>query len=178
MNANWLVLVAIMAGGPSGDNTTRDAKVSKSVFVLPGGARVEIAEAPFEPKLNRIEGCGKDDELCLINGRPPFGVSFGLPKTYVQGITVSFMGRSYQLDVTDMYDAWGERSSKRGERRWFGGQCYKSSFCVFRGVFGDGGDTYVAEWSVYRGVVSRTVITDADDVVNVFMENIERPRLD
>lgn len=71
-----------------------------STFTLPSGVDVKIVEAPFEKKLFRIDGCSERNSGCRINGHVPFGIVFGLPKTYVKSIAVSFQGRAYSLDVS------------------------------------------------------------------------------
>src|ERR1700730_8670191 len=96
-----------------------------ATFTLPSGVLVRIVEAPFEPSRVKIRGCSNQDSRCLINGRVPAGVAFGLPKTYVKSITVTFKGSSYSLDASSMYDAWGGRPLEvPGAVRYFGGKCF------------------------------------------------------
>lgn len=150
-----------------------------STFTLPSGVEVKIIEAPFQKALFKVEGCSEGDSVCRINGHAPAGIAFGLPKTYVKSITVSFQGRSYSLDVSDMYNAWGSRPLEhKGKIRYFGGKCFNSKNCQFRGLFSDAAGTFVAEWRIVNELPVRTVLTDSNDVVNLFTKNIDPPEFD
>lgn len=145
-------------------------------FVLPSGVRVQIVERPFAEGHFKMSGCLKVNQACLINGHVPFGSDLDLPKTYVKRITASYQGHSYSLDASDMYDAWGRRPLEfKGGIRYFGGGCADPKSCGFRGIFSDGAGTYVAEWRVVNGVSVRTVLTDSNDVVSLFMTQIDPP---
>lgn len=147
-----------------------------SMFTLPSGVRVEIVESPFQKSKFEVFGCGDSSSACRINGHVPYGVAFGLPKTYVKAITVSYQGHSYSLDSSDMYDAWGERPLKvKDVIRYFGGKCSDVKNCEFRGVFSDGAGTFVAEWLIVDGMPIRDVLTDSSDVIDLFMHNIDPP---
>jgi hypothetical protein len=155
------------------------AACASSTFTLPSGVRVDITESVFQRSQFKVQGCGDGDRYCRINGRIPFGDAFGLPKTYVKAITVSYMGKTYSLDVSDMYDARGTRPLEfKGAIRYFGGKCSSSKDCKFRGLFSDGAGTFVAEWMIVDGVSTRTVLTDSDDVVDLFMRHIDPPVFD
>lgn len=150
-----------------------------STFVLPSGVDIKIIEAPFQRNLFQVEGCLEQNTICRINGHVPFGTAFGLPKTYIKSIIISFQERSYALDVSDMFDAWGNRPFEiRGVIRYFGGKCFDSKNCQFRGLFSDAAGAFVAEWRIVNGMSIRTVLTNSDDVVNLFMKNIEPPEFD
>ncbi len=174
----WLILAVLMASVPDKAATGQSLAAKTSVLSLPSGVQVTIVEAPFAPSRNRIQGCNKDGGPCLINGRPPFGVSIGLPAFYVKSIRVSYEGRSYSLDTTNMYNAWGDRPLNRGNVRYLGGRCDGPGYCTIRGIFSDGGGAFVAQWAIYEGVSMRTVITGADDIVDLFIKNIDPPEYD
>jgi len=147
-----------------------------ATFQLPSGVTVRIVEAPFRASQFKVEGCSERDSACRINGRIPFGTAFGLPKTYVKSITVSFGVLTYSLNASDMYDAWGARPPEvKGVIRYFGGRCFDSKNCRFRGLFSDAAGTFVAEWNVVNGAPVRTVLTASDDVVELFTRNINPP---
>jgi hypothetical protein len=150
-----------------------------SSFVLPSGVRVRIVEDDFQRSLFKIEGCTADNSPCLINGRIPFGTAFTLPKTYVKSITITYQGRSYSLDASDMYDAWGARPLEyKGVIRYFGGKCFDKHNCQFRGLFSDAAGTFVAEWLIANGLSNRTILTSSNDVVNLFAKNIDPPEFE
>jgi hypothetical protein len=166
--AKFLLLLALIPSAAIAE--------TKATFTLPSGVKVEIVEAPFEKGHFKVEGCAEQGGKCRINGRVPFGTVFGLPKTYVKRISVSFQGRSYSLNSQDMYDAWGHRPLEyKGVVRYFGGKCYDSENCQFRGLFSDAAGSFVAEWRIVNGESIRTVLTDSDDITNLFMKNIDPP---
>lgn len=145
-------------------------------FLLPSGVRVAIIEGAFNKALFKISGCNGLDQVCLINGHIPFGNDSDLPKTYIKNITVSYQGQSYLLDASDMYNAWGARPLEvKGVTRYFGGKCFDAKNCQLRGVFSDAAGSFVAEWRIVGGVSVRTVLTNSNDVVKLFMQHIDPP---
>ena len=152
---------------------------TKASFTLPSSVKVQIVEDTFQKGHFKVEGCTEQAEVCRINGRVPFGTAFGLPKTYVKSIKISFQGQSYSLNSRDMYNAWGARPLEyKGTVRYFGGKCDDSKNCQFRGLFSDAGGAFVAEWRIVNGESIRTVLTDSNDVVNLFMKNIDPPEFE
>jgi hypothetical protein len=150
-----------------------------SVFTLPSGVTIRIVEGPFNPAKHKIKGCteaaGADG--CFIDGR--FGSADELPKTYVKSITATFGGRSYSLDVSQMYNAWGGRPLEvKGVVRYFGGSCSDPMNCTLRGLFSDAAGSYVAEWQIANGISARTILTWSGDIVSEFITNIDPPEYD
>lgn len=147
-----------------------------STFTLPSDVGVTIIEASFREQKFDVKGCSEKSTTCRINGHIPFGVTFGLPKTYLKSIKVLFQNTSYTLDVKDMYNAWGNRPLKYpGGVRYFGGKCFDKKNCQFRGLFSDAGGSFVAEWLIVDGYATRTVLTGSNDVVDLFMKHIDPP---
>jgi len=150
-----------------------------STFTLPSGVKINIVESIFQKSLFKIEGCTEHSSSCRINGQIPFGVAFNLPKTYVKSITISYRGKSYLLDVSNMYNAWGSRPLEYpGVIRYFGGKCSDTKNCQFRGLFSDAAGSFVAEWQIIDGIPIRTVLTGSDDIVDLFMKHIDPPEYD
>ena len=171
-HASALALVLMIVSAPSLADTA-------ATFALPSGVKVKIIEAPFDKKLFKISGCTEGSATCSINGHVPFGVAFGLPTTFLKGISVSYGDQSYALDVSDMYNAWrGRPLEYKGTVRYFGGKCVSKKDCQFRGLFSDGAGSFVAEWRVVDGKPIRTVLTDSNDIVNLFMKNIDPKEYD
>jgi hypothetical protein len=147
-----------------------------AAFTLPSGVNVKITEAKFQKTLFKVSGFTNGGTICRINGQPPFGTAFELPKTYVKSISVSYQGQSYSLDVSDMYNAWGKRPLEyKGTVRYFGGKCSDIKNCRFRGLFSDGAGSFVAEWQIVNGLPIRTVLSDSNDIVNLFTQHIDPP---
>jgi hypothetical protein len=151
---------------------------STATFTLPSGVIVRIVEAPFTASRFKVRRCADQDQdaTCRINGGVPFGAAGGLPKTYVRSITIMWMGQSYRLNVSDMYDAWGSRPLEvKGVIRYFGGQCFDSQNCQFRGIFSDAAGAFVAEWVIRGGLVLRTILSGSVDVIDLFIKHIDPP---
>ena len=151
-----------------------------STFTLPSDVDATIVESVFDKKMFNVEMCPSSGFICRINGRFPYGVDFNVPKTYVKSITISFQGAAYALDVTDMYNAWGDHPLEYypGAGRYFGGKCFDKKNCQFRGLFSDAAGAFVAEWRIVDAVAIRTVLTLSDDVAHLFGENIDPPEYD
>ena len=148
-------------------------------FTLPSGVHVRIVEAPFVRSAFKVDGCSPHDFSCKINGHIAFGTNFNLPKTYVKAIEVSFAAKTHALNSNDMYDAWGKRPLEyNGSIRYFGGKCFDAMNCQLRGLFSDAAGSFVAEWRVVNGVSTRTVLTDSNDVVGLFMNHIDPPEFE
>jgi hypothetical protein len=144
-------------------------------FTLPSGMKVEIVEALFASSGIKAVGCEKAVEVCRLGGKP-YGMATGLPKTYVRSIGITYADATYRLDSAGMYDAWGNRPLQaKGGIRYFGGSCSDAKNCVFRGLFGDGANSYVAEWVIFDGVSSRTVLSGDDDLFELFEKHMDPP---
>ena len=149
-----------------------------ATFTLPSDVDVTIVESVFDKAMFKVERCSSNGwgsgSICRINGRVPYGMDINVPKTYVKSITISYQGTSYAFDVTDMYNAWGDRPLHYpGGVRYFGGKCFDKKHCQFRGLFSDAAGSFVAEWWIVDAVAIRTVLTGSRDVVRLFGENIE-----
>ncbi|MDR1934664.1 MAG: hypothetical protein LBS49_03625 [Candidatus Accumulibacter sp.] len=149
-------------------------------FVLPSGVAVEIVEDVFDRSLFEVEVSGSDaGYVLLINGQMPFGSDLSLPFSYVKHIRVTHRGKTYELDVSNMYNAWGNRhqSTEKYGVRYFGGKCVEDGdgrkYCRFRGLFSDAAGAYVAEWRIYNGVSQRTILSDNCDVMYFVSEHID-----
>lgn len=146
------------------------------VYTLKGGIAVSIEEAPFDPKKHKLEDCEDPTTPCKIDGSFPFGTAFDLPETYVKEMSLMIDGERYLLDVTGMYNAWGDRPLEHeGTIRYLGAHCYDSRYCTLRGIFSDAAGSFVAEWEVIDGESLRTIITSSGDVINLFIKNIDPP---
>lgn len=148
-------LTVLLCLGASWFRAVAEAADSNASFTLPSGVLVTIIEAPFKKANFKIVGCNGHD-ACFINGHVSFGVLEKIPKTYVKSISVSFKGRSFELDASDMYDAWRGRPLEVKGVRYFGGQCATVNYCQFRGLFSDAAGSFVAEWVVVEGKPFRT----------------------
>jgi hypothetical protein len=152
---------------------------TRSKFTLPSKVEVSIIEEPFYKKKFMVEGCSDKGSICRINGHIPFGVAFGVPKTYVKSIVITFHGKSSALDVSDMYNAWGNRPLEYSDKvRYFGGKCFDVNNCQIRGIFSDAAGSFVAEWLIVDGRAIRTVLTGSSDVVDLFIKHIDPPEFD
>ena len=62
--------------------------------------------------------------------------------------------------------------------RHFGGRCFDTRNCHFRGLFGDASETFAAEWVIVDGISIRTVLTGSSDIFALFSEHIDPPEMD
>jgi hypothetical protein len=152
-------------------------------FTLPSAVTIRIIEVPFVASEHHLKACSGGPAACLIDDRVPFGTDGDVPKTYVKSISASFKGRTYALDASQMFNAWGGRALEAKLRdgrhfRYFGGRCEDSLNCTFRGLFSDGAGSFVAEWKVVNGTSQRTVLTWSNDIVGFFMDNLDPPVID
>jgi hypothetical protein len=91
-------------------------------------------------------------------------------------MTATVGGRTYKLEISQMYDAWGSRPLEANGVRYFGGSCEDELNCTLRGLFSDATGAYAAEWHIVDGVPVRTVLTDSNDVVAAFRQHIDPPK--
>ncbi len=72
---------------------------------------------------------------------------------------MTFQGKTYALDASDMYDAWNNRSfeikTPKGVYRYFDGKCFKRA-CRFHGEFSDAAGSFNVEWRIVNGRPFRT----------------------
>lgn len=140
-------------------------------FKLGSGHKVSIVEAPFvDSKLKYSESAP-----CLVNGHISFGTDCSAPTTYVKSISVELRRKTLKLDASHMFNAWGTRhfSSYEGKPvTYFVGACPSKDLCYFRGLFSDGAGTFVAEWKVFQGATTRTVISSDEEFISLFMKSM------
>jgi len=145
-------------------------------YKLNGGITVTIEEAPFNPKNHKIENCENSEIPCVIDGSYPFGTAFSMPRTYLKKLTFTIKEQTYYLDTSGMYNAWSKRLLKHKDSiRYLGAHCYSKKNCKLRGIFSDAAGSYVAEWIMYGNTSQRTVLTFTNDIMNLFIKNIDPP---
>jgi hypothetical protein len=148
-------------------------------YELDGGIVVTIEEAQFTPEQHDIKNCASSKIPCTIDGVFPFGTAFNIPRTYLKRLTFSIKNKTYELDTSGMYNAWGNRPLEhKGSIRYLGAHCYSDVDCKLRGIFSDAAGSYVAEWIMFGGTSQRTVLTSTNDVMHMFMKNIDPPYYD
>ncbi|MEZ5541071.1 MAG: hypothetical protein R3F42_03410 [Pseudomonadota bacterium] len=145
-------------------------------FDLGNGITVQIEEARFLPAEHEIKNCKDSDMPCTIDGSFPFGAAFDMPHSYLKRLSLSISGKSYDLDTAGMYNAWGNRPLEyKGTVKYLGAHCYDENNCALRGLFSDAAGSFVGEWLIVNGMAKRTVISSSEDIVHLFMNNIEPP---
>ena len=145
-------------------------------FNLGKGITVQIEEAIFIPKNHKIENCNGSKTPCSIDGMLPFGTTSKMPKTYVKLLSLSVGSKTYRLDTSGMYNAWGNRPLEyKGTIKYLGAHCYDENNCALRGLFSDAAGAFVCEWVIINGHSFRTVISPSDDIGHLFMRNIDPP---
>ncbi|MFV0481009.1 MAG: hypothetical protein ACK5LP_03395 [Campylobacteraceae bacterium] len=154
----------------------------KTEITLSKGEKLVIVEEDFDAVRFNIKNCksGEADIICTINNRLPFGTDGDIPKTYLKSLSVIFGDKTFNLDTSNMYNAWNDRHLFASANNYFGVVCYESEeiYCVFRGVFGDAAGSYTAEWIASNDKVTRTILTNQIDVINFMMNNLEAPEFE
>jgi hypothetical protein len=93
------------------------------------------------------------------------------PHTVLSSLTVRRHGRVYQLPTDGMVDPQlGWKTSSR-----LALACDEADNCTVRGVFGDGGATYAAEWIIQNGRATRTVFSTSMDLNSFIGEHLQAP---
>jgi len=114
----------------------------------------------------------------LPNGNLIFGAT-RTPKTYVNKIIFNVNNKTYNLENKYMYNAWGNRPLEvKNVIKYFGAHCYDNKNCTIRGIFSDAAGSFVAEWKIINGKSFRTIITDSNDILGMFKNNISPPVFD
>lgn len=134
-----------------------------SVISLPK-VRVVIKEIGCNPKLCPINDTEESKPIIKI-------------KSIVAYVEIKGHQKKYLLPSQGMFDAWGGGRDENINTKYreFGATCYDENNCVLRGVFGDGAETFVAQWEISDGHVERTVFTAVSDVVDLFRSHIDPP---
>ena len=116
----------------------------------------------------------KDKTVGLVNGTTPFGEGGNpraVPYSYLAKLTLRVQGKTYNLDTTNMYNAWGDRPLKNSDgQKYMAAHCYNPDTCTLRGIFSGQGGLYVAEWGIQNGKPFRSMLSDSTDLVNFFLE--------
>jgi hypothetical protein len=78
-----------------------------------------------------------------------------------------------------MYNAWNGRPFEyKGSIPLFRGQVLQYKGLSVSRFLSDGAGSFVAEWRIVNGMPIRTVLTDSDDIISLFMKNIDPPEYD
>ncbi|MEJ2610144.1 MAG: hypothetical protein P8179_08655 [Candidatus Thiodiazotropha sp.] len=145
-------------------------------YDLGNGIVVNLEEAEFNPIEHKIINCEGSIIPCTIDGVFPFGIEFSIPRTYLKSLSLSIHGRTYKLNTSGMYNAWGNRPlAIKDKIKYLGAHCYDEKSCALRGIFSDAAGSFVAEWLIVNGISTRTILTSSNDIVNLFIKNIEPP---
>lgn len=133
---------------------------------------VRLVERAVVPDEKKRDYC-TDKTVGLVNGVMPFGEGGNLravPFSYLAKLTLRVGGKSYNLETTNMYNAWGDRPLESNGRKYMAAHCYDPNTCLLRGVFSSTGGLYVAEWQITDGKPFRTVLSGSSDLVDFFLE--------
>ena len=137
---------------------------------------MSLTERTFNAGQAKIETCSSGSGICGINGGIPFGIAAGMPKTFLSKLTLSVEQKTYTLDTSNMYNAWGKRPAEgKGAVKHLAANCYGPMNCIVRGVFSEAAAAYAAEWAIVDGHAARTMLTGSKDIVDLFMKHIDPP---
>jgi hypothetical protein len=95
------------------------------------------------------------------------------PHTVLSSLTVRRNGRLVKLPTEGMVDPQLGGGTALSSRMALA--CDEADNCTVRGVFGDGGATYAAEWIIQNGRATRTVFSNAMDLNRFIGEHLQAP---
>lgn len=143
-----------------------------NTFIFDGGVSVTLNEVSYTDAV--ISECKKDKAVCRTNGDIVFGSDN--PKSYLKSMVVSIDNNTYNLDTSNMYNAWmGRPKEVEGAIQYMHASCFDKTNCIVRGLFSDAAGSYIAEWQVIDSHPYRTVLTASGDLVRTFIKNIHPP---
>ncbi|NHZ33479.1 hypothetical protein [Massilia rubra] len=140
--------------------------------VMSGDVIVTVIDGPFVAAEHHIHGCSRG-QACLVDHVPPV-VATGRPVDEIKSINISVDGMTYALQASGMFNT--SVALRNGGIKRFAGYCYDRNNCAFRGRFGDGGHSYVAEWVIKNGIPTRTVLSPCMDLGWLFDDNPMPPK--
>jgi hypothetical protein len=152
-----------------------------SRVTLKDGIRVTLTERDFDPRLFKMQGCNSQTSLCVINGQETHTEHQAPPKTYLASIVVEAFGQSYSLPVDNMFDPVTPNRVMLADgkgQRVFGAHCYEAGWCTFRGVFGEGGNVYSAQWEMFEGRIRRTILTGDKEISDWMRQHLDPDHFD
>jgi hypothetical protein len=130
-----------------------------------GDAEIAMEETPYrEAKACASEQCRAMRYAILGTVRP---------HTVLSSLTVRRHGHVYKLPTEGMVDPQLGGGTAPSLRMALG--CDEVDNCTVRGVFGDGGATYAAEWIIHKGRATRTVFSNAMDLGQFIGEHLQAP---
>jgi hypothetical protein len=94
------------------------------------------------------------------------------PHTVLASLTVKRHGHVYALQTEGMVDP---QLNAGGTSVRMALACDAADNCTVRGVFGDGGGSYAAEWIIQNGRATRTVFSNAMDLERFIGEHLQAP---
>lgn len=138
------------------------------------GVGLRIVEKPFHPEEHLLI-FDKDQRnvIATIDGRKPYGISRSrLPACQVEVIELSVKNMKYKLESTGMFDAIMNKPDSISLLDRISVQCSPVDpvVCVIRGLFSDAAGTFAAEWNIDYGVAERSVLSNDEDILELFRE--------
>ncbi|WP_150119017.1 hypothetical protein [Massilia sp. NR 4-1] len=147
-------------------------RAGELTITLQGGVKIQAIEKSFVSKQHQLKGCAEKNKNCEIDGAVVVAPT-GMPQTQLLRLVVQVGEKKYDLDTTGMFDP---QITENGFVTQFGGFCYDPNNCAFRGVFGEAGGLYAAQWVIRNGKTWRTVLTDDMDTAQFFRANLTPPQ--
>ena len=136
-------------------------------FTLNNRVHVKIIEAPFEQWRHEITLCNVTAEgrvkfvetyICKIDGMNLYGAGeYPEPITELKAIIINIKGKSYKLDISQMYNAWGYSHDKPD--LYWSVYCNNKS-CFVKGKFSSNTGSFIAKWKIFNDKSKRILIRE------------------
>ena len=130
-----------------------------------GDAEISVEEAPYRP----ANACAS--EQCQAMRYAILGSA--QPATILASLTVRRRGQVYVLPTEGMPNPLFGNAKAASARLAL--VCDEADNCTVRGVFGDAGASYAAEWIIQNGRATRTVFSNAMDLNRFIGEHLHAP---
>jgi hypothetical protein len=108
--------------------------------------------------------CKEDSRLiCKVDGSFPYGYGFEMPYNQLTSFVIVYGNKTYNLDTSNMYNAWHNSKKLSGPYRDLDISCI-SNACLVRGLFAGEVALYMASWELnIKNGTTRRIKLSADE---------------
>ena len=146
-----------------------------TTYSFDSGVSVTLTETVYSK--SQLVECEKNNSTCRTNGDVVFGSVNQKPTSYLKQIYINIDDKIYDLDTSYMYNAWaGKPKEVEGVIQYLYASCFDKNNCIVRGLFSDAAGSYIGEWKITNTQPYRTVLTSSNDLVKVFIKDINPPK--
>jgi hypothetical protein len=138
---------------------------------------IRLVEQRFDPEKHKIEMYKENSRLISkIDGSFPYGYGFEMPYSQLASFTIEYGNRTYQLDTSNMYNAWHNNKTISGPHRDLDISCTSHNTCLVRGLFAGEVALYMASWelNIRTGTARRIKLSASEDDTFPLLEEFSK----